>query len=60
MNRKKAILFIALLETLFFAIFTMLFMYGAIKLVTFIAVILTFSVIVNALLIIAIRRLPND
>lgn len=59
MNRKKALLFIALLEAMFFTIFTMLFTYGAIKLVTFIAVILTFSVVVNALLIIAIRKLPN-
>ena len=47
MNRKKALLFIALLEAMFFAIFTMLFMQGAIKLATFIAVILTFSVIAN-------------
>ena len=60
MNRKKALLFIALLETMFFAIFTMLFLQGAIKLVTFIAVILTFSVIVNVLLVMAIRKLPND
>ena len=61
MNRKKALLFIALLEAMFFAIFTMLFiMQGAIKLATFIAVILTFSVIANVLLVVAIRKLPND
>ena len=60
MNRKKrAILFIALLEALFFAIFTMLYVDGAIKLITFASVIITFSVIVNILLIIAIRKLPD-
>lgn len=60
MNRKKVILFNAMLEAMFFGIFTMLYIDGAIKLVTFIAVILTLSVIVNALLVIAIRKLPND
>ena len=60
MNRKKALLFIALLEAMFFAIFTMLFMQGAITLAAFIAVILTFSVIANVLLVVAIRKLPND
>lgn len=56
MNRKKiALIVIMLLEALFFGIFTMLYVNGTIKLVAFAASVIVFSIVVNALLVIAIR-----
>jgi hypothetical protein len=59
-RRKQTLLFIAILEAMFFAIFTMLYLHGVIKFVTFASVIIIFSLIVNILLVIAIRKLPNS
>ena len=61
MNRKKiALIVIMLLEALFFGTFTMLYVNGTIELVAFAASVIVFSIVVNALLVIAIRKLPND
>lgn len=59
-RRKQTLLFIAILEAMFFAIFTMLYLHEVIKFVTFASVIIIFSLIVNILLVIAIRKLPNS
>lgn len=61
MNKKKiALIVIMLLEALFFGIFTMLYVNGTIKLVAFAASVIVFSIVVNALLVIAIRKFPNN
>jgi hypothetical protein len=59
-RRKQTLLFIAILEAMFFVFFTMLYLHGVIKFVTFASVIIIFSLIVNILLVIAIRKLPNS
>jgi hypothetical protein len=38
----------------------MLYVNGTIKLVAFAASVIVFSIVVNALLVIAIRKFPND
>jgi hypothetical protein len=58
LNRKKAILFIAMLEALFFGIMVMLYLHGVMKMMTFVITIVTVSLIVNVLLIVAVRKLP--